>query len=93
MLLVTPLSSTMRSSVVCRQVDGDGPEVTRLKRMGICVGRRLEIVHAGDPMILCVAGTRVGLSRKLAACVLVEPVTQLFESERGESKDREGGPS
>jgi Fe2+ transport system protein FeoA len=54
-------------------VEGDGPEVTRLKRLGVCGGRRLEIVHAGDPMILRVAGTQIGLSRQLARSVYVAP--------------------
>ncbi|MBX3438380.1 MAG: ferrous iron transport protein A [Planctomycetaceae bacterium] len=67
------LSSMTRGTVTCRQVHGGGPEITRLKRLGICVGRQLEIVHSGDPMILKVAGTRVGLSRQLADAVLVEP--------------------
>lgn len=72
---MTPLSSTMRGSVICLHVEGDGPEVTRLKRMGVCGGRRLEIVQSGDPMILQVAGTRIGLSRKLAGAVIVEPLS------------------
>ena len=70
---MTPLSFQSCGTVVCVSIEGAGPEVTRLKRMGVCVGRRLEVVQAGDPMILRVAGTRIGLSRQLAGAVFVEP--------------------
>lgn len=85
------LASSSRGWAVCLHVEGDGPEVTRLKRMGVCTGRRLEVVQTGDPMILSVAGTRIGLSRQLAGVVFVEPLTvenangqnQLSESASG----------
>ncbi len=72
-LKMKPLSSTSQGTVVCSRVEGDGPEVTRLKRMGVCRGRTMEVVRAGDPMILCVAGTRIGVSKMLARAVFVEP--------------------
>lgn len=67
-----PLSQMSRGYAVCRKVEGEGPQATRLKRLGICEGRVLEVVQAGDPMILRVIGTSIGLSRKLAGLVLVE---------------------
>jgi hypothetical protein len=39
--------------------------------LGLCVGRRVEVVKAGDPMIVRVIGAQVGLSARLAAHVLV----------------------
>jgi len=42
--------------------------------MGICVGRQVQLVQAGDPLIVRVLGTRVGLSARLAAGVVVEPI-------------------
>jgi hypothetical protein len=44
----------------------------RLKRMGICGGRQISVLQAGDPMILRVVGARIGLSRELAATVVVD---------------------
>lgn len=52
-----------------RLVEDRGEESIRLKRLGICVGRRLAVVQCGDPMIVRVAESRIGLSRKLAAAV------------------------
>ena len=60
--------------VRCMGVAGDGPEATRLKRMGICVGQVVEVLRVGEPMIVRAAGTQVGLSRRLAHQVTVESV-------------------
>jgi len=49
--------------------DGDS---TRLRSLGICVGRRIQLVSAGDPLIVRVLGTRVGISARLASSVLVD---------------------
>ena len=40
--------------------------------LGVCVGRRVELVKGGDPLILRVFGSRLGLSAALAARVRVE---------------------
>jgi Fe2+ transport system protein FeoA len=40
--------------------------------MGVCVGRRVELVRAGDPLILKIFGSRLGLSAQLAQRVRVE---------------------
>lgn len=48
-------------------------EIERLKSMGVCVGRRLMLVRAGDPMIVKVLGTRIGISARLADQVMVLP--------------------
>ncbi len=57
-------------SVVVGTVNADGADEVRLKRMGVCAGRRLDVVQAGDPMIIRVVGARVGLSRRLAERIL-----------------------
>ena len=44
-------------------------DAIRLKAMGICVGRQVQLVQTGDPLILRVLGGRVGLSARLAAGV------------------------
>lgn len=53
------------------KVEAGATEIERLKSMGVCVGRRLVLVRAGDPLILKVLGTRIGLSARLASNVLV----------------------
>lgn len=50
-----------------------GPEDEgRLEAMGLCAGRTVEVVRGGDPMIVRVLGTRIGMARTLAAAVRVE---------------------
>jgi Fe2+ transport system protein FeoA len=41
----------------------------RLESMGLCVGRVVEVVQSGDPMIVRVLGTRIGLAAAIARCV------------------------
>ena len=48
-------------------------EIERLKSMGVCVGRRLMLVRSGDPMIVKVLGSRIGISARLARRVMVIP--------------------
>ena len=47
-------------------------DAIRLKSLGICVGRRVQLVKSGDPLVVRVLGARVGLSARLAAGVSVE---------------------
>ena len=51
---------------------GEG-DADALKTMGVCVGRKVMLVQAGDPLILKVMGTRLGVSARLAARVQVQP--------------------
>lgn len=52
---------------------GEQRESGRLKSMGICLGRTLEVIKAGDPLIVNVYGIRIGLSARLAESIQVEP--------------------
>lgn len=54
-------------------VRAGGVELDRLKSMGVCVGRRLMLVRSGDPMIVKVLGSRIGISARLARQVMVIP--------------------
>ena len=56
-------------------------DLTRLMGLGICTGRRLQLVKGGDPMILQVYGTRIGLSARLAD--LVRVVANVDTGDRG----------
>lgn len=60
---------------LCGQVqtiDADHEDADRLKAMGVCVGRRVEVLRRGDPLILRVLGSRIGVSSRLAKCVVVQ---------------------
>jgi Fe2+ transport system protein FeoA len=52
---------------------GLGKTSTRLQSMGICMGRTVELVKKGDPLILKVYGTRIGLSGRLASQIRLQP--------------------
>ncbi|MDA1044635.1 MAG: FeoA family protein [Verrucomicrobia bacterium] len=56
-------------------VDIDVPEEEkrRMMSMGICPGRTVELVLRGDPLIVRVFGTRIGLSARLADRITVVP--------------------
>lgn len=50
---------------------GDDPQFQRLRAMGLCEGRKVEVIRHGSRMILSVSGVRIGLDRQLAACIQV----------------------
>ena len=58
----------------CIDVAGDGDDALRLKRLGVCAGRNVEVMRTGDPMVLNVIGTQIGVSRLAAQLVTVERV-------------------
>jgi Fe2+ transport system protein FeoA len=57
---------------VC-EVAAGGAEADQLMAMGVCAGRRVQVVKHGDPLILRVLGSRIGVSARLAARVIVVP--------------------
>jgi len=57
---------------IVRSIETDDEETARLKTLGVCPGRRVELVRGGDPVVLKIFGTRLGLSGALAARVRVE---------------------
>jgi Fe2+ transport system protein FeoA len=61
-----------RTCAVVRRIETDGEEVQRLKSLGLCVGRQIEVVKSGDPLIVKIFGSRIGLSASLAAHVWLE---------------------
>ena len=44
----------------------EGPDANRLKAMGLCVGHAVQVVRAGDPMVLDIFNTRMALAKTLA---------------------------
>jgi Fe2+ transport system protein FeoA len=53
-------------------LDAAPADVERLEVMGLCSGRIVEVVQAGDPLIVRVLGTRIGLASVLARSIEVE---------------------
>lgn len=69
-----PLSQLLpeqRARVVSLSAPED--DAVRLKSLGLCVGRRVEAIKSGDPLVVRVLGGRIGLSARLAAGVVVRP--------------------
>ena len=65
----------LRVCAVVRSISTDDEDSMRLKTLGVCVGRRVELVRTGNPLILKIFGSRLGISADLAARVRVEVCT------------------
>ncbi len=61
-----------RICAVVRSVSTEDEETQRLKTLGVCLGRRMEVVRTGDHLIIKIFGSRLGLSAELAMRVQVE---------------------
>lgn len=61
---------------VVSRVDVVGDEIGRMQAMGVCEGRPIHTVRAGSRMVVCAAGTRIGLDRTLARAVIVTPLAK-----------------
>ena len=57
---------------IVRRIESESEDIERLKMLGVCEGRQVEVAKAGDPMILRVFGSRLGMSASLAERVWVE---------------------
>jgi ferrous iron transport protein A len=60
------------SQAVVQHIEPAGEAMQRLMAMGLCVGRELEVVRQGNPLILRLLGARIGVSSRLARHVVVE---------------------
>ena len=58
---------------IVNHIEAEDDEMDRLMSMGVCAGRTIEMIKAGDPLILKVFGSRIGVSARLAHRVLVVP--------------------
>jgi len=58
--------------VVVRRIEGDDEAMVRLMAMGLCVGREIEVVRRGNPLVIRLLGARVGLSGRLARRIIVD---------------------
>lgn len=70
--IASPLTQApRRRQLEVAGIDGGGSDGTRLRAMGVCDGRSIELVRAGDPLIVRVMGSRIGISRRLAEQITV----------------------
>ena len=70
----TPLALVPPAQVsVVASVDVPTDDAGRLMALGLCVGRKVEVVKQGDPLIIKVIGSRIGLSGRLAEMIWVRP--------------------
>lgn len=46
--------------------------IQRLMAMGLCVGRQIEIIRHGNPLIVRLLGARIGVSARVAHQIVVE---------------------
>ena len=63
---------TPNSTARITAIAAEGDDAVRLKALGMCVGRQVQLIQSGDPLIVRVLGARVGLSARLAAVVYTE---------------------
>ncbi|MCP3982356.1 MAG: ferrous iron transport protein A [bacterium] len=66
-----------------RAVAAGDDDVERLMSMGVCLGRHVMLVRRGDPLILRVVGSRIGVSARLASRVTVDPCTSACANASG----------
>jgi len=55
------------------EVDVAQADLQRLEVMGVCPGRTIHVIKQGDPLIVRVLDTRIGLAAALATFVYVNP--------------------
>jgi len=48
-------------------------DLNRLQVMGLCPGRWVQIIRQGDPLIVRVLGSQLGIARILATFVYINP--------------------
>lgn len=65
------LLTELRAGEVARvaRVEGDSLDACRLKALGVCEGRLIEVLRTGNAWVVRVLGSRIGVSRSLAASV------------------------
>jgi Fe2+ transport system protein FeoA len=56
---------------VVHRINAADESIQRLMAMGLCVGRELEIVRQGNPLIVRMLGARIGVSGRVARNILV----------------------
>jgi Fe2+ transport system protein FeoA len=72
---VCPLSRVRAGATVCIRQLSTEPELTeRLREMGFCEKQQIKLLARDSSLICQVCNARLGISKKLAESILVEPV-------------------
>lgn len=61
----------INTPALVQRVGSDLIDLDRLKAMGLCDGQSVKVLRGGARMIVCVCGTRIGMSRRLAESIEV----------------------
>lgn len=70
-----PLSHVKAGTTVCIKEHTSAPEVTsRLREMGFCEDAKVRLVSQATNIICEVCNARLGLSKRLAETIMVQPV-------------------
>lgn len=56
---------------IVHRIDAADAAVQRLMAMGLCVGRELEVVRQGNPLIVRMLGARIGIAGRVAQHIIV----------------------
>jgi Fe2+ transport system protein FeoA len=56
---------------IVHRIDAQDVAVQRLMAMGLCVGREVEVVRQGNPLILRMLGARIGIAGRVAKHIIV----------------------
>ena len=56
---------------VVERIDANDDAMQRLMAMGLCVGREIEVVRQGNPLIMRMLGARIGVSGRVARHIVV----------------------
>jgi Fe2+ transport system protein FeoA len=71
-----PLSHVKAGVTVCIKEHTSTPEVTsRLREMGLCEEQHVRLVSHASSIICQVCNARLGISKKLAETIMVQPMT------------------
>ena len=57
---------------IVRHIERQDGAMHRLMAMGLCVGRAVEVLRQGNPLVVRLLGARIGVSGRLAQSIVVE---------------------
>ena len=70
--------SSLRQNLTVEIVDIESsPESSRLKSLGFVEGTELKIIKTGNPVLVKISNTSIGLSKELANSILVSEPSYL----------------
>ncbi len=76
------LSEAEVGELTCLGFHGSQNGLERIQQLGLCQHRRFHLIARGNPMIVRVGDTQIGVSRRLADLIHVSRVAHRAESPR-----------